>query len=232
MLRIEQLTSGYGEISVIREITTEIKKGEIVSVIGRNGVGKSTLIKTLIGLIRSKSGAIYFEDRDVTMSKPHERAQAGIGYVPQGHGVFPFLTVEENLKIGFMINNAEAEKNLDIAYMYFPHLNERRKQKAGTLSGGERAMVSFGRALVGKPKLLLLDEPSEGIQPNIVQQIGDIVQRCGNEMGLTIMLCEQHMGLIQQVSQRCLAIEKGTVVSTIIGEAIQDYNNIKRYLTI
>lgn len=112
MLRIEQLTSGYGEISIIRDISFEIRKGEIVSVIGRNGVGKSTLMKTLIGLIRNKSGKIYFEEKDITAAKAHERAQMGIGYVPQGHGVFPLLSVEENLRMGSMINRAELDKSL------------------------------------------------------------------------------------------------------------------------
>ncbi|WP_368233609.1 ABC transporter ATP-binding protein [Anaerotruncus rubiinfantis] len=232
MLRIEQLTSGYGEISIIRDISFEIRKGEIVSVIGRNGVGKSTLMKTLIGLIRNKSGKIYFEEKDITAAKAYERAQMGIGYVPQGHGVFPLLSVEENLRMGSMINRAELDKSLDIAYEYFPRLGERRTQKAGTLSGGEQAMLSIARALVGRPKLILLDEPSEGIQPNLAQQIGEIVQRCSQDMGFTIMLCEQHMGLIQQVSQRCYAIDKGTIVGTVEGEEIKDYNKIKKYLTV
>ncbi len=232
MLRVEQLTSGYGEISIIRDITFTIEKGEIVSVIGRNGVGKSTLMKTLIGLIRGKSGKVFFDGADITAAKAHERAQIGIGYVPQGHGVFPLLSVEENLKMGFSIHRSEAGKRLDIAYEYFPRLKERRTQKAGTLSGGEQAMLSIGRALVGKPKMILLDEPSEGIQPNLAQQIGDIVRRCSQDMGLTIMLCEQHMGLIQQASQRCYAIDKGTVVGTVTGDDIKDYNKIKKYLTV
>ncbi|MCD8083446.1 MAG: ABC transporter ATP-binding protein, partial [Clostridiales bacterium] len=209
MLRVEQLTSGYGEISIIRKISFKVQKGEIVSIIGRNGVGKSTLMKTLIGLNREKSGRIYFDNKDVTDLKAYERAQIGIGYVPQGHGVFPFLSVEENLRMGETINKNERNKSLEIAYEYFPRLNERRTQKAGTLSGGEQAMLSIARALVGRAKMILLDEPSEGIQPNLAQQIGEIILRCSREMGLTIMLSEQHMGLIQQVSQHCYAIDKG-----------------------
>lgn len=232
MLRVEELTAGYGEISIIRGISFAVKKGEIASVIGRNGVGKSTLMKTLIGLLPSQAGSIFFEDRDITKMQAHQRAQIGIGYVPQGHGVFPLLSVEENLRMGCMINQAEKSKDLAIAYEYFPRLQERRRQKAGTLSGGEQAMLSIGRVLVGAPRLMLLDEPSEGIQPNLAQQIGDIIQRCSREMGFTVILCEQHMGLIQQAAQCCYAIDKGGIVGIIEGDDIKDYNKLKQYLTV
>lgn len=232
MLKVEKLGSGYGRISIIRDISFEIKQGEIVSVIGRNGVGKSTLMKTLIGLIDSKAGSIHFNGKDITKMSAHERAQSGIGYVPQGHGVFPLLSVEENLRMGTMINRKETEKSLEIAYEYFPRLNERRTQKAGTLSGGEQAMLSIARALVGRPKLILLDEPSEGIQPNLAQQIGEIVHQCSKDMNITVLLCEQHMGLIQQASDRCYAIDKGIIVGTLEGEEIKDYNKLKKYLSV
>lgn len=232
MLKVENLSSGYGRISIIRDISFEIKQGEIVSVIGRNGVGKSTLMKTLIGIIDSKSGSIYFEGKDITKMSAHERAQAGIGYVPQGHGVFPILSVEENLRMGTMINRKEPEKSLEIAYEYFPRLNERKTQKAGTLSGGEQAMLSIARALVGRPKLILLDEPSEGIQPNLAQQIGEIVHQCSKDMNITVLLCEQHMGLIQHASERCYAIDKGSIVGTLAGEEIKDYDKLKKYLSV
>lgn len=232
MYSIEKLVAGYGDINIIREISFEINSGEIVSIIGRNGVGKSTLMKTLIGLIRSKSGKMMFEGKDVTELKAYERAQMGIAYVPQGHGVFPLLTVEENLKMGTNINIAEPKKNLQIAYEYFPRMYERRPQKAGTLSGGEQAMLSIARGLIASPKLILLDEPSEGVQPNIVHLIGEIIRRCSAEMNLTVLLCEQHMELIQQVSKRCYAIDKGTVVGQIDEEKLKDYSNIQKYLTV
>ncbi|MCI9181188.1 MAG: ABC transporter ATP-binding protein [Lachnospiraceae bacterium] len=232
MLNVEHIRSGYGRISIIRDISFELKKGEIVSIIGRNGVGKSTLMKTLTGLIESKNGKIIFDGKDVTGLSASERAQQGIGYVPQGHGVFPFLNVEENLKIGAMIHRAERDKNLAIAYAYFPRLYERRTQKAGTLSGGEQAMLSIARALIGRPKLMLLDEPSEGIQPNLAQQIGEIVHQCSKDMGITVLLCEQHIGLIQQASERCYAVDKGTIVGHIRGNEVKDYHKIKQYLTV
>lgn len=232
MLRVKQLISGYGRIEIIREISFEINKGEIVSIIGRNGVGKSTLLKTLMGLIRCWSGSIIFNDKDITTMGAHERARIGIGYVPQGHGVFPNLTVEENLLMGKLINKDEHEKDLGIAYEYFPRLNERKKQRAGTLSGGEQAMLSIARALIGRPTLILLDEPSEGIQPNLAQQIGEIVYQCSQDMGITVLLCEQHMGLIQQVSERCYAIDKGTIIATLDAAEVKDYNKIKTYLSV
>ena len=232
MVKVENLRSGYGRIDIIHSVSFEIEKGEIVSIIGRNGVGKSTLMKTLIGLLESKEGSIWFDGKDITKMKAHERAQAGIGYVPQGHGVFPMLSVEGNLKVGSMICREERKKDLGIAYTYFPRLDERRSQKAGTLSGGEQAMLSIARTLIGRPKLICLDEPSEGIQPNLAQPIGEIVQRCSKDMGITVLLCEQHMGLIQQVSERCYAIDKGTIVGTICGDDIKDYEKIKSYLTV
>jgi branched-chain amino acid transport system ATP-binding protein len=232
MINIKNLKAGYGEIMILREISFTVKKGEIISVIGRNGVGKSTLMKTLIGLVQCKSGTISFNSIDITKTKPHERAQLGMGYVPQGHGVFPILSVEENLKMGAGINKQEKNKSLDIAYSYFPRLNERRFQKAGTLSGGEQAMLSIARAVIGRPTLMLLDEPSEGIQPNLVYQIGEIVQRCAKEMNITVILCEQHMGLIQLVSHRCYAIDTGIIAGELKETEIEDYAKIKKYLAV
>ena len=232
MLKISNLTAGDGEIAILRDISFEIKRGETVSVIGRNGVGKSTLMKAVIGLIPCKAGSVQYDGKDVTRMKAYERAKAGIAFVPQGHGVFPLLTVEENLRMGRLINRKESGKSMEIAYEYFPRLYERRSQNAGTLSGGEQAMLAIGRGLVGRPELLLLDEPSEGIQPSLVLEIGNIVRRCSKELNLTVLLCEQHIGLIQEASQRCYAIDKGSIVGIIEGEKIKDYNELKQYLTV
>jgi len=232
MLKVENLSSGYGTITILRDISFEIGKGEIISIIGRNGVGKSTLIKTLIGLNRAKTGKVTYDGRDITRMKPYERARLGIGYVPQGHGVFPLLTVRENLKMGEMINTAGTDKSLEIAYEYFPRLHERREQKAGTLSGGEQAMLSIARTLIGRPKLMMLDEPSEGIQPNLAFQIGEIVKKCSEDMDISVIISEQHIGLIQTCAQKCYAVDKGIIVGELNGDEIQDYNSIKRYLTV
>ena len=233
MLTVENLSSGYGTITILRDISFEMKKGDIVTVIGRNGVGKSTLIKTLVGLNKTKLGRIIFKGTDITHMKAHERARMGIGYVPQGHGVFPLLTVEENLKMGLLNARDPMDKSLQMAYDYFPRLKERCNQKAGTLSGGEQAMLSIARTVIGKPSLILLDEPSEGIQPNLAMQIGEIVCLCSKELNIAVILAEQHIGLIQMCSEKCCCVvDKGIIVSRLTSEEVKDYNCLKKYLSV
>ncbi len=233
MLKTEQLVSGYEKVMILHGVDIEIHEGEIVSVIGRNGVGKSTLMKTLIGLIKVNEGKIEYLNQDITKKKSYERAWKGIGYVPQGHMVFPRLTVEENLMMGENINPIKGKKpNYDLIYEYFPRLKERRTQMAGTMSGGEQAMLSIGRVLTGNLKVMLLDEPSEGVQPNIVEQIGEIILRINKELGITVLLVEQHIGLIQHVSQRCYAMDKGAIQNSLTREEILNYDEIKKYLSV
>jgi branched-chain amino acid transport system ATP-binding protein len=189
-------------------------------------------VKTLMGLLPIQEGKITFKGQDITRLKAHERAWQGIGYVPQGHGVFPTLTVEENLAMGGLINKKQKNMEFQLVYNYFPKLHERRKQKAGTLSGGEQAALAISRALVGNPDLLVLDEPTEGIQPNIVHHISEIITQINRDLGLTVLFVEQHMGLIQKMSQRCYAMDKGTIVGEIQNEDIQNYEILKRYLAV
>ncbi len=184
-----------------------------------------------MGLLPSSSGEIHFNNQDITKLKTHSRARLGIGYVPQGHGVFPNLTVEENLRMGESINVKKKNNDFDVIYNYFPRIKERLHQKAGTLSGGERAQLSIGRALIGTPDLLILDEPSEGIQPNIIQSIGEIIRQINKDLGLTVLLVEQHFGLIKSLADTCYAIDKGR----IIGEHTSDDLSseiIQKYLTV
>jgi branched-chain amino acid transport system ATP-binding protein len=232
MIKVENLVAGYDKLTIIRDVNIHVKNGEIVSIIGRNGVGKSTFIKTIIGLIETKSGSIHFNGQDISTRKSYDRARLGIGYVPQGHGIFPKLTVEENLMMGEQINKKQGNNDFELLYGYFPRLKERRSQKAGTLSGGEQAMLAISRALVGKPDLLLLDEPSEGIQPSIVFQISEIIKRINQELGLTVLFVEQHIGLIQEMTNRCYAMDKGSIVGELTAEMLADYDTIKRYLTV
>lgn len=232
MLKATDIESGYEGISIIRNVDIEIQKGEVVSIIGRNGVGKSTFMKTLIGLNKVYSGRIVLDGKDVTKRNAYDRAAEGMAYVPQGHGVFPQLTVEENLKMGGLIHSTMKKGHYGMVYEYFPRLFERKKQKAGTMSGGEQAMLSIGRALIGNPKILLLDEPSEGVQPNIVNQMGEIVGKIAAELGLTVLLVEQHMGLIQQISQRGYVMDKGNIITSLTREQILDNVLIKQYLTV
>lgn len=233
MLKISNVQSGYGRVEIIHGVDVEINKGEIVAVIGRNGVGKSTFVKTAIGILPVKAGSIKFADYgDVSKWAAHKRAKAGMGYVPQGHGIFPQLTVEENLRIGSLVNNSLKEDNYDRVYDFFPRIAERRKQIAGTMSGGEQAMLSIGRVLINTPKIILLDEPSEGVQPNIVNQIGEIVLQIREELGLTVLIVEQHLGLIQQVADRGCVMDKGIIITGLTKAEINDESVVTQYLSV
>ncbi|MBE5871991.1 MAG: ABC transporter ATP-binding protein [Lachnospiraceae bacterium] len=233
MLSANGIMSGYGKVMILRDVGISVNDGEIVSIIGRNGVGKSTFMKTIIGLLKAQQGSILFEETDVTMQKSYDRAREGMGYVPQGHGVFPQLTVEENLTIGKMIKPDGSKKgNFDLVYRYFPKLEQRKKQLAGTMSGGEQAMLSIGRVLVGNPRILLLDEPSEGVQPNIVAEIGEIVKKISKELGIAVLMVEQHKGLIQQITERGYVMDKGSIIADLTRQEILDDEVMKKYLTV
>lgn len=233
MLKVNDLCSGYGKVQILNGASIEVGKGEIVSIIGRNGVGKSTFVKTLIGILPVKSGTILFRDGcDISKWPAYKRAVSGIAYVPQGHGVFPDLTVQENLKIGALINKKEREEAYDRIYDYFPRLAERRSQKAGTMSGGEQAMLSIGRVLVNKPEIIFLDEPSEGVQPNIVYKMGEIIEQISSDLGLTVLMIEQHLGLIQQVSQRAYVMDKGMIIADLTKEQIADDSYVSHFLSV
>jgi len=232
MLVADNITSGYQKVMIVNDISFQIEKGELVSIIGRNGVGKSTLMKTLMGLNPLEKGQIFFDGKDITNTKAYSRAQSGMGYVPQGHGIFPYLTVEENLIMGKEIKRQRSTDHFDMVYNYFPILRERKKQKAGTMSGGEQAMLSIARVLMGNPQVILLDEPSEGVQPNIVSRMGEILIKIARELNMTALIVEQHLGLIQQVSERSYVMDKGSIVAEINKTQINDSEGIRKYLTI
>lgn len=235
MLTIKKVTAGYGKTMILRHVEIDANAGEIVAVIGRNGVGKTTLIKSIIGLIKPSNGDIYFQSQKITHQSAHRRARSGIGYVPQGRGIFSKLTVEENLGVGKLINSDNLDTKQTPTYTifnYFPRLSERRNQRAGTMSGGEQSMLAISRALVGKPSLLLLDEPSEGVQPNIVSQIGNIITQINSELGLTVLLVEQNIDLIQHIAHRCYVMEKGSIVANLDRSQIADQALLVKYLAI
>ena len=188
-LNISNLYSGYGKVRIVQDVSMSVNEGEIVAVIGRNGVGKTTLMKTLIGLLGTLHGTIEYKGEDISRFSAARRARLGIGYVPQGRGIFTRMSVGDNLTMGERVGN-EGDSDRRRVFQFFPILKERLSQKAGSLSGGEQQQLAFGRILAGHPELILLDEPSEGIQPNIVQEIGRIIHRLRHEEGLTVLTVE------------------------------------------
>ncbi len=232
LLEVQNLWAGYGSGDILQGVALQIAQGEIVATIGRNGVGKSTLMKTIIGILPASRGDISLKGDEITSLAAQERAWRGIGYVPQGREIFPELTVEENLLMGETINQSKQRPRYDLVYEYFPILKERRRQTAGTFSGGQQQMLAIGRALVGRPDLLLLDEPSMGIQPSIIQEFGRALAKLNHEEKLTILLVEQNTSLIAQVGHRAYAMDKGRIVATLTRETLVDRNKLVQYLAV
>jgi urea ABC transporter ATP-binding protein UrtE len=231
LLTVEGLRSGYGGKPVLQGVDLSVRDREVTAVIGRNGVGKSTLMKAVIGLLPTTEGTIRFNGADIGAETPHARARRGIGYVPQGRDVFPRMSVEENLRVGLSISGARTA-DFEPVYAYFPILKERRRQAAGTLSGGQQQQLAIGRVLVGQPTLLLLDEPSEGIQPSIVQDIARIVVELNQKTGLTVVLVEQNIDMIRAMAQRCYVMDKGRVVAELTPAMLDDSAVVRRYLAV
>jgi urea transport system ATP-binding protein len=215
VLEVSGLWVNYGATPILQGVDMTIYKGEIVGLIGRNGVGKTTTMRCLIGLLRATSGWIRLNGDDVTALPADALARLGIGYIPQGREVFPRMTVAENLEVGKLIGGPRGLKKPDLVYEYFPRLKERRNQVAGTMSGGEQQQLAIGRVLIGNPALMLLDEPSEGVQPNIVQMICEALKSIRKELGTTILFVEQNLDTILAISERCYVMEKGRIVAGI-----------------
>src|SRR5579885_944780 len=232
VLDVSNLSAGYGSGSILQGVTLEIGAGEIVAMIGRNGVGKSTLMKAIMGVLPATSGEVAFMGQPITHLSPEQRAAMGIGYVPQGREIFPELTVEENLMMGETINRDKRGTRYDIVYAYFPVLRERRRQLAGTFSGGQQQMLAIGRALVGAPRLLLVDEPSVGIQPTIVLEIGEVLEKINAEEGLTILLGEQNTRLIARLAHRGYAMDKGRIVARLGRDQLTNQDMLVQYLAV
>jgi branched-chain amino acid transport system ATP-binding protein len=232
LLSVQDLRAGYGSGDILQGVTLEIRRGEIVATVGRNGVGKSTLLKAIIGLLSIRRGSVHLAGQSITHLRADQRAALGIGYVPQGREIFPELTVEENLMMGETVNRRKRAVRYDLVYEYFPILRERRRQVAGTFSGGQQQMLAIGRALVGFPNLLLLDEPSLGIQPSIIQEIGQALVRLNREEALTILLVEQNMRLIEHVATRAYAMDKGRIVASLTREMVKNPEALAEYLAV
>ncbi len=228
MLKVENLNVYYGAIHAVKGVSFEVNQGEVVTLIGANGAGKSTILKTISGLLRSKTGSVSFLDKEISSEVPHRIVQQGLAHVPEGRRVFARMSVEENLEMGaYTQANSTIAGGLEEVYERFPRLLERRKQVAGTLSGGEQQMLAMGRALMSKPKLLMLDEPSMGLAPLLVQQIFDIITTL-HAAGTTILLVEQNAQMALSVADRGYVLETGHVTLTGPGHELLNDEGVKK----
>jgi urea transport system ATP-binding protein len=235
MLKVSDLQVYYGQSRILNDVDIEVPLGKVVCLMGRNGVGKTTLLKSIMGLVRARAGSIAFNGRDMTRMPPHRRAQAGIGYVPQGRGIFPHLTVLENLVMGFEALDRQKPKDVQAAIDevcgVFPILWQMRKRSAGTLSGGQQQQLAIGRVLVRRPSLLLLDEPTEGIQPNIVQEIEDVIHALREKKNIGILLIEQFLDFALAIADTCYVMQKGQIVSHGSAAAL-DQDIVREHLSV
>lgn len=229
MLSIENLSVAYGETTIVRDVTMHVPAGSVVCLLGRNGVGKTTLLKSLMGLLPAASGKIMFNGIDLTRTAPETRARAGIGYVPQGREIFPQLTVEENLRIG-LLNNPERPRRIpEFIFDYFPMLREFLTRKGGVLSGGQQQQLAIARVLVAGARLLILDEPTEGIQPTIIQLIEKVLAKLKSDGRVSILLVEQYFEFALKLANEYYVMEKGSIV--VQGDmASLNKDQIRRYL--
>jgi len=231
VLKIEKLNQYYGESHTLWDLDLEVTAGQCTVLMGRNGVGKTTLLQCIMGLLPVQSGVMTFAGTDLLKTSAEKRANLGIGYVPQGRQIFPTLTVEENLQIGLPARRDKIRKVPEFIYELFPVLKEMLTRRGGDLSGGQQQQLAIGRALVLDPKLLILDEPTEGIQPNIVHEIGDIIRKLNREIGLTVLLVEQKLPFARRVGDRFTLLDRGrSVASDAMGELSDEL--VKQYLTV
>jgi branched-chain amino acid transport system ATP-binding protein len=224
LLELENVHSYYGHIHALKGISLTVEEGEVVTLIGANGAGKSTTLRTISGLIHARLGKVLFKGRDITHMEPHDIVALGVGQVPEGRGIFPSLTVMENLEMGaFTINDqAEIKRRLQTVFRLFPRLEERVAQKGGTLSGGEQQMLATGRGLMMKPHILLMDEPSMGLAPVLVEAIFDVIKKL-NQAGTTILLVEQNALMALRTASRAYVLETGRIV--LSGSALEVAQN-------
>ena len=229
MLTVTGLHAGYGSIPVLYDISLNIAKGESLGILGHNGMGKTTLLRTLIGALRVTSGAVHFNKVDVTRQPPHARAKNGMAYVPQGREIFPALTVMDNLRMGLVKTGQTSTAPIDALLEDFPRIKPLLGRLGGSLSGGEQQLLALARALAGQPTLLLLDEPTDGIQPSIIDEIAETLVALRDRMQLTIVLVEQNLEFIAAVSQRVLVIKRGQLGGEIPRDHLTDLSVMSHY---
>ena len=230
MLSIQNVSVSLGGSRILRDVSLEVSANRVFCLMGRNGVGKTTTLKSVVGLYKPNSGRVFFDGRDMSRMPPEERARAGIGYVPQGRGIFPHLTVAENLSIGAVAKRKKSKEALDRVYTLFPIIKDFLSRKGGMLSGGQQQQLAIGRALLTEPKLLILDEPTEGIQPNIIDQIGEAIKLLRME-SITILLVEQYLEFCKELADNFAILDRGSVVAQgSVAELTDDV--VKLHLTV
>jgi len=231
ILSTKSLNQFYGESHILWDLDIEIKQGSCVCLMGRNGVGKTTLLKSIMGLLPIRSGEIIFEDQILHNKNASVRAQSGIGYVPQGREIFSQLTVLENLQTGLIARRDKSKELPEKIFELFPVLKQMSKRRGGDLSGGQQQQLAIGRALALEPKILLLDEPTEGIQPNVVQEIGDIIIKLNEEANITVVMVEQKLPFARRVGKEFIIMERGRKMAAGAMESLDD-DLVKKYLTV
>jgi urea transport system ATP-binding protein len=230
MLSIENVSVSLGGSRILRDVSLDVSANHVFCLMGRNGVGKTTTLKSVVGLYKPNSGRVVFDGRDISRMPPEARARAGIGYVPQGRGIFPHLTVAENLSIGAVAKRKKSKETLDRVCSLFPIIKDFLSRKGGMLSGGQQQQLAIGRALLTEPKLLILDEPTEGIQPNIIDQIGDTIKLLRKE-SITILLVEQYLEFCKELADNFAILDRGSVVAQgPVAELTDDV--VKLHLTV
>ncbi len=231
MIQFEKVNQLYGSSQILWDLDLAIQQGSCACLMGRNGVGKTTLLKVLMGLLPSKTGKVLINEQNVAGKAAELRPRMGVGYVPQGRDIFPQLTVEENLRVGLACRPDKSKKIPDKVYELFPVLYDMLSRRGGDLSGGQQQQLAIGRALVIDPKVLILDEPNEGIQPNIVKQIGDVITKLNEEEGMTVLLVEQKLNFARHVGKEFRLMEKGRIVAS--GEMSQLSDElVKKHLAV
>lgn len=232
LLELQDVHAGYGPVRVVRGVSLSLREGEVLGLLGRNGMGKTTLIRSIAGLLALARGSIRFAGQDLTRLPAHGRARLGVATVVQGRGIFPRLSVWENLEMGRVAGGGAKPSRLDEVIGYFPRLGERLRQAAGTLSGGEQQMVAIGRALMTHPKLMLLDEPSDGIMPILVRQIAEILVQINRHEGMAMVVVEQNVPMVFSMAERCVILEKGKVVAEGTRDEVSQTDVMREYLAI